>query len=64
MHLSSIQQLRQLSPTIFVSESFLKIEQTRLLLDYDVIPPSHDAFSEIIVDDDAMDDIDSEDDEI
>ena len=64
LHLSSIDLLRQLSPTIFVSEAFLKREQTRLSLDYDDMPPSHDEFREGIVDDDAMEDVDTDDDDI
>ena len=52
------------TPTIFVSEGFLKREQTRLLLDYDDMPPSHDEFREGIVDDDAMEDVDTDDDDI
>jgi hypothetical protein len=60
VHLSSIHQLRELSPTIFVSESFLKKEQTRLLLDNDDMAPSHDLICEEVVDDVDMDDGDSE----
>ena len=61
VHLSSIHQLRELSPTIFVTESFLKREQTRLLLDNDEMSPSHDVFCEEVVDEVDMDDVDSED---
>ena len=61
VHLSSIQQLRELSPSIFVSESFLKREQSRLLLDNDDVLATHDEFHEEIDDDVVMDEVDSED---
>ena len=44
-----------------MSESFLKREQTRLLLDNDDMSPSHDVFCEEVVDHVDMDDVDSED---
>jgi len=47
-----------------VTESFLKREQTRLLLDNDEMSPSHDVFCEEVVDEVDMDDVDSEDEDV
>jgi hypothetical protein len=63
LHLSSVEDVRSLSPNIFVSENFLIREQTRLKIDYDHAIGMSDV-DESINEDDLIVDQDSDEDDI
>ena len=63
LHLCSVEDVRSLSPQIFVSEAFLIREQTRLQLDYDHTIGMSDV-DDCMNDDPLIVDQDSDDDDI